>query len=230
MSHSPSPAPGATSEGTSTRHARNALEKQRQQLERLLKDPAKPAAIPAPPKEKSIRPPREMMKNVQGSSAGAGSGEFHVYKASRRLEYERLKAIHDGAHKEAVSRDFEEKKRQRGEEAEAKTAKNRARRQKKKERAKGSKSADQGGGGGGGGGKATGAGDEQVLKKRRVVNGKELVFRRPGEESDGEDGEDDGDNDETGPQTAPVEDEQEPTSTPNVPVVMVPTIVIHEDD
>lgn len=103
MSHSPSPAPGAASEG-STRHARNALDKQRQQLERLLKDPAKPAAIPAPLKEKSIRPPREMMKNVQGSSAGAGSGEFHVYKASRRLEYERLKAIHDGAHKVRLSR------------------------------------------------------------------------------------------------------------------------------
>jgi len=44
-----------------------------------------------------------MMKNVQGSSAGAGSGEFHVYKASRRREYERLQAINDGAEKVHLS-------------------------------------------------------------------------------------------------------------------------------
>ena len=69
------------------------------QLERLLKDPAKPAYVPPPPKEKTIRPPREMMKNVQGSSAGAGSGEFHVYKASRRREYERLKLMEEESQK-----------------------------------------------------------------------------------------------------------------------------------
>ena len=126
-------------------------------------------------------------------------------------------------------REFEDKKRQREEEADAKTARNRARRQKKKERAKGSKSADQGGGGGGG--QATGASDEQVLKKRRVVNGKALVFRRPGEESDGVDEEEDRDNeDETGPQLALVEDEQELNSTLGVPVAKAPTIMIHEDD
>ena len=68
-------------------------------MEKLLKDPAKPAYVPPPPKEKAIRPPREMMKNVQGSSAGAGSGEFHVYKASRRREYERLKLMDEQTQK-----------------------------------------------------------------------------------------------------------------------------------
>jgi Protein of unknown function (DUF1168) len=77
------------------RHASTPLDRQRAQLERLLKDPTKLAYVPPPPKEKTIRPAREMMKNVQGSSAGAGSGEFHVYKASRRREYERLKLMED---------------------------------------------------------------------------------------------------------------------------------------
>jgi hypothetical protein len=77
------------------------VERQRVQLDRLLKDPSKPAFVPNPPKEKNIRPAREMMKNVQGSSAGAGSGEFHVYKASRRREYERLKLLDETAQKVA---------------------------------------------------------------------------------------------------------------------------------
>ena len=93
-SRSPEPNNGRES-SSSLRHAKSALDLQRMQLERLLKDPSKPAYVPAPPKEKTIRPPREMMKNVQGSSAGAGSGEFHVYKASRRREYERLKLMDD---------------------------------------------------------------------------------------------------------------------------------------
>jgi Protein of unknown function (DUF1168) len=81
------------------RHALTAVEKQRSQLDKLLKDPTKPAYVPSPPKEKTIRAAREMMKNVQGSSAGAGSGEFHVYKASRRREYERLKLLEEATQK-----------------------------------------------------------------------------------------------------------------------------------
>lgn len=90
---------GSTTPIVTHKHALTAVEKQRLQLERLLKDPQKPAYVPPPPKEKSVRAAREMMKNVQGSSAGAGSGEFHVYKASRRREYERLKIIEEQATK-----------------------------------------------------------------------------------------------------------------------------------
>ena len=86
---------GTTTSSSTHRHAVTPLEKQRSQLERLFKDPSKRAFIPPPPEGKKIRPAREMMKNVQGSSAGAGSGEFHVYKASRRREYERIKLMEE---------------------------------------------------------------------------------------------------------------------------------------
>lgn len=100
MSASPAPdSQRSTPVPPANRHALTAVEKQRGQLEKLLKDPSKPAYIPLPPKEKMFRPPREMMKNVQGSSAGAGSGEFHVYKASRRREYERLKMMDEKTQK-----------------------------------------------------------------------------------------------------------------------------------
>ncbi|KAF8200773.1 DUF1168-domain-containing protein [Pholiota molesta] len=175
--------PSTSTTAPVNRHALTAVEKQRTQLEKLLKDPAKPAYIPPPPKEKSIRPAREMMKNVQGSSAGAGSGEFHVYKASRRREYERLKLLEEASAKEIEEAEFERKRRAMEEIAEAKTAKNRAKRQKKKERAKAKP------------GKAEGEntknyGDASAadlpIKKRRLVNGKELVFKKPGEASDDE--------------------------------------------
>ncbi|KAH9485440.1 PRKR-interacting protein 1-like protein [Psilocybe cubensis] len=177
----------STSASTSTapthRHALTAVEKQRSQLEKLLKDPAKPVYIPPPPKEKTIRPAREMMKNVQGSSAGAGSGEFHVYKASRRREYERLKLLEEASNKEIEDAEFERRRRETEELANAKTVKNRAKRQKRKERAKT---------------KGTRKDESEApaqetsdlpIKKRRIVNGEEMVFRKPTEASDDSDDE-----------------------------------------
>ncbi|KAL1672429.1 hypothetical protein EV122DRAFT_224682 [Schizophyllum commune] len=208
-STSTSPTPPAN------RHALNAVEKQRAQLERLLKDPAKPAYVPPPPQEKSIRPAREMMKNVQGSSAGAGSGEFHVYKASRRREYERLKLLEEQNRKEAEAAEFERKRKAVEEQAEAKTAKNRAKRQKKKERSK-----NKGGAGEDGEGKA-----DAPIKKRRLVNGQALVFKRPGEESDDEDAANEPMPGPSAPEAAPADE------VPEAPrVVEENHLVIHEDD
>lgn len=73
------------------------------QLDKLLNNPDKEIRLPTAPKERTLRAPVEMMKSVQGSSSGAGSGEFHVYKQSRRREYERIKLMEDKA--KAVSGD-----------------------------------------------------------------------------------------------------------------------------
>lgn len=57
----------------------------------------------------------EIVQNVQGSSAGAGSGEFHVYKASRRREYERLRGMEDEVRKEEEGEKWERERREREE-------------------------------------------------------------------------------------------------------------------
>jgi hypothetical protein len=105
MSQPPPPAASSSSSSSAlpppvNKHAPTPVELQRLQLAKLLKDPAKPVSIPAPPKEKVYKVRYEgIVKNVQGSSAGAGSGEFHVYKQSRRREYERLKLMDEKAKK-----------------------------------------------------------------------------------------------------------------------------------
>lgn len=66
---------------SSSKPSRSATPAERQAaaLSRLLSNPDREVRIPERPQEgatKSLRAPRDMMKNVQGSSAGAGSGEF----------------------------------------------------------------------------------------------------------------------------------------------------------
>ena len=74
-SHRPSPSPRAiaASAAASTSKPKNAAEVQRAQLEKLFVDPSREVYIPAPPKAKTLAPPRDMIPNVQGSSAGAGT-------------------------------------------------------------------------------------------------------------------------------------------------------------
>ena len=121
------------------------VSQQANQVEALFRKPDVDIRIPdanaVAKRSSALAAPPEIVANVQGSSAGAGSGEFHVYKASRRREYERVKMMDEEVAREEADRDFERKQVERKHRDEEKTGKNRKRREKLKMR-KGGKDAE----------------------------------------------------------------------------------------
>ncbi|KAJ3152333.1 hypothetical protein HDU86_005862 [Geranomyces michiganensis] len=99
-------------------------------IERLMARVDKPITLPER-KEKSLKGPRDFVRNVQGSSAGAGSGEFHVYRALRRKEYARQKLLDENAKEEEEQAIYQERLIALKREADEKTAKNREKRRKR---------------------------------------------------------------------------------------------------
>lgn len=143
-------------------------------VEALFARPDQPIRIPSEVVQRSSAAPPEIVTNVQGSSAGAGSGEFHVYKASRRREYERLKAMDEDVRKDQDREVFASEREERERRDEEKTRKNREKREKMKAR-KAKK---------GKGGKGS---DGQSADKGVKPNG--LVARKDDKDKEGEDGE-----------------------------------------
>ncbi|KAI9703116.1 MAG: hypothetical protein M1820_005988 [Bogoriella megaspora] len=114
-------------------------------IEALFAHPDRNVEVAYGPKAKTLAPPPDIVANVQGSSAGAGSGEFHVYKASRRREYERLKMMDEEAKKEQDDKEFQERREEMRKKDEAKTSKNQKRRERQKNARKFKKEGAEGG-------------------------------------------------------------------------------------
>ncbi len=84
--------------------------------------------------EKKVRVRAEVVTNIQGSTAGAGSGEFDLYRAARRREQVRLETLATKERSEVEAEIFALQKNKNKREAEDRTDKNRAKRLKKKEK------------------------------------------------------------------------------------------------
>jgi hypothetical protein len=69
--------------------------RQRQQLDWLMEHIDRPVKIPKRQADVGIKEyePPAMVQHVQGSSQGAGSADFHIYRAQRRREMDRLKTL-----------------------------------------------------------------------------------------------------------------------------------------
>ncbi|KAF1761622.1 hypothetical protein GCK72_009878 [Caenorhabditis remanei] len=119
------------------RRANSATDLIRMRLERLQQNIDKPAPIPT--KKETLRAPKaplEFVRNVVGSSAAAGSAEFHIYRNNRRKEQNRLDYIDAVAKKEELDEAYRQKVNKLEEEEQLKTAKKRAKRLRQKEAAK----------------------------------------------------------------------------------------------
>ncbi|XP_026528198.1 PRKR-interacting protein 1 isoform X2 [Notechis scutatus] len=107
---------------------RSAAEEQRLKLERLMRNPDKTVPIPEKLNEWAPRPPPEFVRDVMGSSAGAGSGEFHVYRHLRRREYQRQDFMDAMAEKQKLDEEYQKKLEKNKIVAEEQTAKRRKKR------------------------------------------------------------------------------------------------------
>jgi hypothetical protein len=80
----PSPSPNVGSSSASNK-PKTAAEAQKAQLDKLFQDPSKEVILHLDgPKKRTIAAPRDMIPNVQGSSAGAGAFVIRILGETQR--------------------------------------------------------------------------------------------------------------------------------------------------
>ncbi|CAJ0584301.1 unnamed protein product, partial [Mesorhabditis spiculigera] len=123
-----------TKEEEAERKALTAYDLIRVKLEHLQKNIDKPA--PIPPRPEKLTAPKaapEFVRNVVGSTAAAGSAEYHIFRNLRRREQNRLDYINAKAKMEQDAEEFEAERLEIQQEEEQRTAKKRAKRQRQKD-------------------------------------------------------------------------------------------------
>ena len=96
----------------------------------------KPAAELGPGERDRLGNPRvkiDKVDNVMGSQAGAGSGDFHMYRGHRRTEMLRVERMDKNAAVDAADDEHAARVAAKRKECEDRTARNAAKRRKKKE-------------------------------------------------------------------------------------------------
>merc|ERR1711962_1505981 len=123
--------------------------------------PEMPSKIP----ERDVNQVRETQYNIMGSCAGAGSGEFHSFRKSRRREYARQSILKYRDIRDKKNLEWQEKVESQKQAEEAKTAKKRAKRLKEKQKKKTKKNVEVKK-------DTTSEESEEVMKKRRKLKRK----------------------------------------------------------
>lgn len=104
---------------------------QRKHIDHLMRNIDQEMELLTGPKQTVLKPPPEIVLNVRGSSAGAGSSEFHTYQQLRRKENLRIKLIETEAAEDAAKQQYTEELDVLKQKDAERTAKNRAKRQKR---------------------------------------------------------------------------------------------------
>lgn len=115
-------------------HPKSDADLQRIKIEKLMRKPDKPVYIPEPKKTWKPKDAPEFVRDVMGSSAGAGSGEFHVYRHIRRREFQREAYLDEIDKKQKMDEEYQQLLLGNKKKAEEATAKKRAKRQRKKQK------------------------------------------------------------------------------------------------